>query len=657
MKKLLTILTALISMASYGQQHYPIKNFLAAVCHPWDITPGIGVYKNHDLLLQRTQNSIVSLRLHDLRLYNDVYACKDTSNLTYRLSPEQRGFPTDEALISLKNKIPGLGILYCYQGMPTSFQKEYNAAGVKSTVYSRYGSDASSSLSYLDIAHDCYVLASRGGRNKNVPDYPLYVGIWWEPQQVMYKGAAFIDAIEGGNEWDNRYSNDRPLNGMQYAVAWSPTYDSIKKADPSMLVSTTGLCEADPKTLADAWTWVNQNRGGKFPADMIQVHSYPWSWYRGLSGGSPGEYSIIPEVKKMIDAAKGVPVIVGEWSWDIHRDSPINAPAFSSYSAEKSRALLAVRTIIKFSQIGVFKSYWYRINQDYFTGDPLGGNFANDNNGIQFATSALRRQVDDSGHFVKTTVGDYFTQLNQFGDYSYKDSEVDNDSLQIHRLADPVGRIAYALWTTEIITPWTDWRGVSHPEFTERKINHSLPAGTTYRFSDDSSGVMQQQHIAAGPVELNSKPFLFVPDPVAIPLPVHLVTFTAQKINQAAVIKYAVQDASKVEVERSTDGRTWINLGEGIFNNVIDRNPAPGRNYYRLKMYEQDGSFTYSFIRTLAITGVHARLYVHNIAGQTVKRGWSEDADRIKTELRTGKYYFEYILDGHTSYTEPFLKL
>jgi hypothetical protein len=656
LKAISTILICLLcSLSCFGQAHYPLNNFLEAVAHPWDITPGIGVYKNHDLLFERTQSSIISLKLTGLRLYNDVYASRDS--LTYRLSPEGRGFQTDEGILSLKSKKPGFDILYCWQGMPTAFQNEWNAAGVKSTTYRRYASDPSSSLSYTDIAHDCYVLTSRGGRNKNVPDYPLFVAEWWAPAQVMYKGAGIYDAIEGGNEWDNRWSNDRPMTGTQYAIAWSPTYDSIKKADPSMQVSTTGLCEADPKTLIDAWAWVNQNRGGKFPADMIQVHSYPWSWYRGLSGGSPGEFSIIPEVKKMIDAAKGIPVIVGEWSWDVNRDSPINAPAFDNYTAEKSRALLAIRTIIKFSQIGVYKSYWYRINQDYFTGDPLGGNFANDNNGTQFATSALRRQVDDSGQYVKTTVGDYFGQLTQFGDYSYKDSEADNDSLQIHRLADPIGRVAFALWAPEIITSWTDWKGVSHPEFTQRRIKHTLPTGTIYRFSDDSSGVMTQEHIAAGPVEINSKPFFFVADPAPTPLPVKIITFTVQKIQQSAVIKYAVQDAAKVEVERSADGRTWTNLGEGIFNNVIDRSPSPGRNYYRLKMYEQDGSFSYSFIRTLQFDhGKNERVMMVNSIGQVLKQGYNQDVERWKAELKHGTwpmgvYYFRY-----ENNTEPFLK-
>lgn len=655
MKRLLTILL-LFSLQGFGQQHYPLKNFLFAVGHPWDMRPG-NAETDFQSKAALKENSILSLGLSGLRIYADVYATKDDQNLTYKFSPEARGFSTDEAIISIKAKKPDFSVLYCYQGMPSNFQKQYDAAGVKSTVYRRLGSDSSSSLSYLDNAHDLYVVAGRGGKNKNVPDYPLFVGAWWDPPQTMYKGAGLYNKIGIGNEWDNEYSNTFPLNGFQYAAAWSPAYDSIKKADPSMTVVTTGICNANPKTLVDAWTWVNQNRGGKFPADIIEVHSYPWTWYRGLSGGSPGEYSIIPEVKKMIAAAGGIPVIVGEWSWDIQRDSPINAPAFDNYTAEKSRALLAVRTIIKFSQIGLYESYWYRINQDYFAGDPLGGNFANDNNGTPFATSALRRQIDDAGHFVKTTVGDYFTQLNQFGEYSYKDSEVDNDSLQIHRLADPSGKIIYTYWTTELVTPYTDWKGISHPEFTQRRANRFLADGTIYRFSDDSSGVMKSEHHAAGMVEVNSKPFFFVADPVQAPLPIKLISFTAQKINQAVVLKWVVEDADKIEVERSTDGTNFTTLGEGILSKYVDMHPAYGKNYYRLKMYEPDGSYSYSHTLAIAVKGVHSKVVLYTISGQQLKQGYSEDVERWKTEIRiSGTYYFVYSIDNDHSFTEPYIK-
>lgn len=655
MKKIAIILTALISTLANAQQHYPIKNFLQAVVHPWDLVAGIGE-GDQQFKTDQKQNSLVQI-VNGVRIYNDVYASKSADNLTYRLSPEGRGFRTDDAIVSLKAKRP-FNVLYCYQGMPTNFQNEWNAATTKSTVYRRYGSDINSSASYKDISHDLAVLAGRGGQNENVPDYPMFVSAyWWETPQVMYKGAGFYNIIEGGNEWDNRYSNDQPLNGTQYAISWSSMYDSVKKVDPSMRVSTTGLCDALPKTLTDAWAWVNANRGGKFPADFIQVHSYPWGWSLGVSGGLPGELSIIPEVKAMINAANGVPVILGEWSYDIQRDSPMNAPAFSTYTAEQARGLLAVRCLIKFSQIGLHSAYWYRIDQDYFTGDPLGGNFANDNNGTQFATSALRRQTDDAGHFVRTTVGDEFKQMSVFGDYYYSQSDRD-DTVQVHRLTNG-SRILFAAWRVEKIGVWTDFRGVSHPDYVEIKYNYNFPAGTLYRLNSDSSGVLLQDHFPGGPLELTSSPVFLSPDPVLSPLPVHLISFTADKFTRSVVLKWIVQDAAKVEVEKSEDGFTWTNLGEGILNKVVDMQPAPGKNLYRLKMYEADGSFTYSPLKMIVFGNGSFKVHVVDQLGRTILRTEAFSLEQVKQTLRANGRILPgfYLLQATgTTYTEKFLK-
>lgn len=638
-----------LSIFGYSQQHYPLNNYIGAVGHPWDMGASYAE-SNKDAKTYRLQTSLTGLGLSRFRVYSDVYADKDEQNLLYRFSPEGRGYLVDEYIRSLHTMSP-LEILFSYQGAPKNIQSEWDAAGYRSTQYRRYGSDPMLASTYTEMAHDIAVLTRRGGNNALVPDYPLFIPYnWWDPVQIMYKGMGFYKRIELGNEWDNRWSNTYPMTGAMYAVMWSICYDSAKKVDPTMEVHTTGLCEADPKTLTDAWAWVNQNRGGRFPADAIQVHSYPWAWSLGLSGGLPGELSIIPEVKAMVVAANGVPVEVGEWSWDVHQDSPINAPPHDGYLAEVVRGQLAIRTMIKFSQIGVRAAYWYRINQDYFPADPTGGNYANDHNGTQFATSALRRQVDDDCHFVYTTVGDYFRQLQHFKDYTWSSAQRD-DTVQVHTLMAPGQPSAQALWTVEKIIPYADSRGVSHPAFKERRYEYFLPVGTIYRFANDSSGQLVQEKHLVGNITLTSSPIFFLADPVMAPLPVKLYEFTAVKSGNTALLNWRQEGADHILVERATDGTSFSTLASTKQSSYTDRTPAP-INYYRLKLVEADGSFSYSSIQAVRFGKYNSPKYMvtTDILGRVVDKGYYTETKAV--QLHGPGIYMITTFDNNIKVTE-----
>jgi hypothetical protein len=507
MKRTCTTLFFFICMAAFGQQHYPIKNLLGVNDYTWDNVSHYS-YSNFTDITNRKQDAIKYIGITRLRLSSDVYANKDDQNASYLFSPERRGFQTDTGIVLLKKKIPGIIINLCYQNQPVNIQHEWSASGKKSTAYIHYGADKNNPASFKEIAHDCYVLAARGGKNINVRDYPLWVSPnWWEPKQTMYKGAAFYDIIEPGNEWDNQYSNDDPFTGAQYAAMLSAVYDSIKKADASMLVSTTGIANGDPKFLTDAIAWCKANRGGQLPFDLAQHHFYPWGW--PLSGGLPGELSIIPEAKKILSAAGNVPLVVGEWSFDTNPNSPINAPAHDGYTAEQTRAQAAIRTILKFAQIGIHSSYWYRLFPSY---DP---NI--DSSWIQFETSYLAKQIDDSNHITIMPVGYYFRQLSTFGDYVFS-TALRDDSVQVLKFIKPGAPDLYAMWTVEKMDQFTDGRGVTHPLWKERKYKYVLPvAGMRLDFTDDASGTLAQSPFLEQEVELTSKPF-FVTTNIILPL-------------------------------------------------------------------------------------------------------------------------------------------
>jgi hypothetical protein len=96
------------------------------------------------------------------------------------------------------------------------------------------------------------------------------------------------------------------------------------------------------------------------------------------------------------------------------------------------------------------------------------------------------------------------------------------------------------------------------------------------------------------------------------PLPVELLSFTAEKFGDDAVdLKW--QTATEVNssyflVQRSSDGLRWENINRvnaaGNSNSLInyqlyDNLPLPGQSYYRLKQYDFGGAFAYSQIRTV----------------------------------------------------------
>jgi hypothetical protein len=524
------------SLTAFGQQHYPLKNFLKSNCYSWDMVSHYS-WGNFTDVTNRKQDAIVSLGLTGLRLSIDADASKTDDNGAYWFSPNRPGFQTDTAILLLKKRKPDFKINLCYQNQPKNIKAEWL---FRSTVYRHFGSDPNLSSTYSELAHDCAVLTARGGRNVNAQDYPVYNSPWkYEPRQIVYKGQNLFYIIAAGNEWDNQYSNydlttglfvNKPTySGAQYAIAWSAVYDSVKKTDPTMLVSTTGIANGDPQILTDAIAWCNANRGGKLPFDIAEHHFYPWGW--PWQGSLPGELSITPEAKKVKDAIGDLKLSAGEWSWDENPKSDIGAPAHDGYTSQQTVGQCAIRQIVKFSQIGLFDGYYYRLNPDYLPGI--------DSSAATFATSGLLKQTDDSCHIVRRTVGDYFAQVSFFGDYVYADSKRD-DSVQVHRLTNAAKEV-YAAWTVERITQYSDSRGVTHPLWHERKYDYFFPAGTIYKLNDDSSGILKQERHVAGNVTLNSSPIFFVPDLTI--LPIRDVPPPAQKQKPKEHFKYYVINA------------------------------------------------------------------------------------------------------------------
>ncbi len=110
--------------------------------------------------------------------------------------------------------------------------------------------------------------------------------------------------------------------------------------------------------------------------------------------------------------------------------------------------------------------------------------------------------------------------------------------------------------------------------------------------------------------------------PVNAALPVKLTSFTAQAQNNMVVTRWTTtqeENMSGYVVERSADGISFTTLktigASGNYNTStqyasIDSTPLSPVGYYRLKMVDIDGSFTYSDIRTVNMSSNTANVKV-----------------------------------------------
>lgn len=104
-------------------------------------------------------------------------------------------------------------------------------------------------------------------------------------------------------------------------------------------------------------------------------------------------------------------------------------------------------------------------------------------------------------------------------------------------------------------------------------------------------------------------------------LPVRLISFTGQLNNSTVQLIWKVSDAKsfeRFEIERSVDGRIYNNIGSVAFDNSIDDYNAhdnistlqSNHIFYRLKLIDADGRFTYSKVISFNIS-VHDHFIVY----------------------------------------------
>jgi hypothetical protein len=604
---------------TYNRPRKPLKNMMGVVGHPWDIDK---------IRYPEKYAALVNLKPSSIRLYSDAYANKDLQG-NWAMNPTIGAWWQDSSLWYLKKDIPGFVSHLCYQNQSLAVRETWTAAGKQSHINIPYQFNANREdlLAHLEMGKDLFVLASRGGKNTNVPDYPVYQSPnWYDPKNLMIKGGGFYDAIEGGNEWIAWWKGyDGCMDYKQLAAASSIHYDGhkgdypgygIKNADPSMIVSSNGLASDKPDIFRGIVDWSKTYRNGSIPLDVLQIHCYSsiGGQYSGSKGGLPPETGMLPQVKNMVrfsnQYAQGKEVWIGEWGWDVHPGSPLNAPAYGKYTAHQTSGNWTIRGMVVMSAAGLDRAQFYRLYQEYYPSDPV-PNYTSDNNPQQFATMSLMRQMDNSTKNIQLTLtGKYFKQMGEFGDYVF-DRIVSDKHPYDYRFKNGTKEIAF-IWNLENMTI-VDGR----PSFTENTGIYNLPAGSRIRRFTDGDEMSSEfgNFVAYGSapvvVELGGSS-----------LPVKLLSWTATKQGKSVLLKWSVEESefSHYEVEKSADGvnfTKWATVIGGHRDySMYDLFPFP-TTYYRLKMVDLDGSYSYSRVISIRMNG--SKFKVYNLAGQEVQ--------------------------------------
>jgi len=102
------------------------------------------------------------------------------------------------------------------------------------------------------------------------------------------------------------------------------------------------------------------------------------------------------------------------------------------------------------------------------------------------------------------------------------------------------------------------------------------------------------------------------------PLPVELVSFTGWNqgsVNRLQWITASEQNTARFEIQKSITPGVWTPIGDkaaaGNSNSRLtydftDNNPVVGNNYYRLKVIDNDGTFSYTNVINIPVSDAFA---------------------------------------------------
>ncbi len=226
-------------------------------------------------------------------------------------------------------------------------------------------------------------------------------------------------------------------------------------------------------------------------------------------------------------------------------------------------------------------------------------------------------------------------------------------------------------------------------------------ADTAWGSSIDMADLISIQSGSTGSVEFSSGLSLTgfsqfsIGNSISV-LPVELISFNASLYEgDKVLVAWSVNTEINFfgyDVESSVDGIHFNKIGFVESNhsssyNFIDNNPIPGLNYYRLKLLDKDGTFSYSMVRVVKISSTsnnvitiypnptkdgwinvnlsdfsnvnNATLIVVNELGQLIKTVYFDDIKKVKRYKinlpESGVYILNFSFDDGTLYHQKII--
>jgi hypothetical protein len=231
--------------------------------------------------------------------------------------------------------------------------------------------------SYIAHGDTMFQIAARWGSTK-VPDAELKL----ESGQTRSSGLGTVEYYEDFNEEDNASG----FTGDVYAAMASADYDG----DQSRLGTTIGVKNADPNAKlvmgglsgayggSETWvqsittfldaarTWSTSNRGGSFPADVINVHYYSFGPGAPAPALSPEDDDVESKLAAVVayrdQNLPGKPVWWTEFGYDTYVNSPLHAPALGSNTAFIVQGQWLVRDLLAALAAGVDRATLFELD-------------------------------------------------------------------------------------------------------------------------------------------------------------------------------------------------------------------------------------------------------------------------------------------------------